>query len=183
MSAVRKIKPALLNGDVDPQTTRTIQALRGVGLLADISHIEHALLTLALEMEERSFKKGEDIITEGAQGTELFILTEGRVAVLKATPEGDEYKVAIFDSAKKIAFGESGLIEADSRSATIRAEVDSVCLALGRESFEKFSKDHPEWALPIYRRIAHAVMARLKKTNNDMLLIYNALVAEIRGHQ
>jgi CRP/FNR family cyclic AMP-dependent transcriptional regulator len=172
MSAAPKITQ--LNAPLIPH-------LKAVSLFKDIANDAEAMRSLAHVMQERHYKAGEDIIKEGTLGTELFILISGQASVYKAPPQGEEYKVAIFEGTKNISFGESGLIESDLRSATIRADVDSTCLALDRKDFELFSQTRPDWALPVYRRIAHAVMARLKKTNNDMLLLYNALVSEIRG--
>jgi CRP/FNR family cyclic AMP-dependent transcriptional regulator len=155
--------------------------LHGVDLFQDIRDLENALDSLAALMSERRFAAGSEIIREGSSSTEMFILIEGRASVYKSTPTGDTYKVAIFEGKNNIAFGESGLIESDSRTATITADTNCLCLVLDRAAFERFSGNSPHWALPIYRRIAHAVMARLRKTNNDMLLLYNALVTEIRG--
>ncbi len=150
-------------------------------LFADIHAEPKALEALVSIMNTRKISAGVDILTEGQSGTEMLILIEGQASVYKSTPQGDEFKVAIFNGEKNIAFGEGGIIDADARSATIRADTDCVCIILERNAFEKYSATYPQWALPIYRRIAQAVMSRMKKTNDDMLLLYNALVAEIRG--
>lgn len=166
-----------------PETygSKILERLHGVMLFSDIKDQRGALEALVSIMGSRRIPAGKDILTEGTNGTEMFILLEGRASVYKSTPQGDEYKVAIFEGEKCVAFGESGLIDADARSATIRADVECHCIILERGAFEKYSTQYPQWALPIYRRIAQAVMTRMKKTNNDMLLLYNALVAEIRG--
>jgi CRP/FNR family cyclic AMP-dependent transcriptional regulator len=80
-----------------------------------------------------------------------------------------------------MAFGESGLIESELRTATIRADTHCRCMVMTRKDFEGFSERYAHWALPIYKRIAFGVMGRLRKSNEDMLLLYNALVEEIRG--
>ena len=159
-----------------------LSQLNEVSLLSEIREAPGALQALAGIMTRKSFLESGEILLEGTPGTEMFILVEGQAAVYKNTPQGDRYKVAIFRGENKIVLGEGGLIENETRTATIVAESDCVCLVLERQAFEKFSRAHPEWALPIYRKIAHSVMARLKNTNNDMLLLYNALVAEIRGN-
>jgi CRP-like cAMP-binding protein len=152
-----------------------------VVLFSDIRTQKGAVEALVSIMGDRTINAGSNIIVEGTNGTEMFILYQGRASVFKSTPQGDEYKVAIFEGEKNIAFGESGLIDADSRSATIRADTECHCVVLERKAFERYSAAYPQWALPIYRRIAQSVMTRMKKTNNDMMLLYNALVAEIRG--
>lgn len=159
-----------------------LDSLRNVAIFTDIRESNDAMVALGQIMKEREFTAGSSIIEEGEEGTEMFILIAGQASVYKKPPGGDEYKVAIFSGEKQVAFGESGLVEGELRSASIRADVDCRCLALSRGTFEEFSKTHPQWALPIYRRIALSVMTRLRKINNDMLLLYNALVAEIRGH-
>ena len=90
--------------------------------------------------------------------------------------------VANLEGAARPSFGEGALIDTEARTATICAETTVVCLVLMRSNFEKFSAEHPHWAIPIYHRIAGAVLTRLRKTNNDLMLLYKALVAEIRGH-
>ncbi len=164
-----------------PNTKPSPDHLKSVGIFADIKEVPAALDALALIMHLKVFNKGHDIIKEGTEGTEMYILISGTAAIFKQTPGGDEYKVFILHGDKHPAFGETGLLEAEKRSATIRCDTQCQCLLLGRADFEKFSKDHPEWALPVYRKIAHNVVGRLRKTNDDLLLLYNALVAEIRG--
>ena len=183
MSTAKKLDSISANSP-RPETygSHVVSKLHDVVLFADIRHDPGAIEALASIMSERKIKAGVDILTEGTNGTEMFILLDGRASVYKSTPQGDHYKVAIFEGNKNIAFGESGLIDADSRSATIRADVECHVIVLERLAFEKYSASYPQWALPIYRRIAQAVMARMKKTNNDMLLLYNALVDEIRGN-
>jgi CRP-like cAMP-binding protein len=112
----------------------------------------------------------------------MFLLVEGDAVVTKSTPEGESYRVAILRAEQFAFFGEGGLLDSEARSATIRAETPCRCLVLHREMFEKFGREHPQWAMPILLRIARVVMTRLRKTNHDMGLLYNALVAEIRGH-
>lgn len=155
--------------------------LSEVSLFGDIKDSPGALEELARAMELRTFKPDECIIREGETGSEMFLLVEGQASVHKSTAEGDQYKVAILTAEKHPFFGEGGLLDSDARSATIKADSLCYCLVLKREAFDAFGHSRPEWALPILLRIARAVMVRLRKTNNDLTLLYNALVAEIRG--
>lgn len=182
MSLAPKLKPASpIDRPLDTYGSKLLARMHDVVLFSDIKNESGAIEALVSIMSDRTVREGADIIVEGTSGTEMFILYSGRASVYKSTPQGDEYKVAIFEGEKNIAFGESGLIDADARSATIRADTECHCVVLDRKAFERYSATYPQWALPIYRRIAQAVMARMKKTNNDMMLLYNALVAEIRG--
>lgn len=165
-----------------PDSPHHLEDLKKVELFKDLAHNEEALKALSSVITEKFFRPRVDIIQESTEGTEMFILIEGKAAVYKTTPGGDLYKVAILNGEHRIAFGESGLIESEKRTATIKSEDECHCLVLDRHAFEIFSQNHPAWALPIYRRIATSIMTRLRKTNDDMLLLYNALVSEIRGH-
>ena len=78
-------------------------------------------------------------------------------------------------------FGEGALLDSDARSATIRAEDECHCLVLSREHFDQIGIQHPDWCLPVMRRISRVVMGRFKKANHDLLMLYHALVSEIRG--
>jgi CRP-like cAMP-binding protein len=158
-----------------------VKFLRDVSLFADIKDIGGALDDLSSVMVVRVFKPQENIIREGESGSEMFLLVGGQASVHKSTSEGDQYKVAILTGTKHPFFGEGGLLDSDARSATIKADTQCFCLVLERSAFEAFGKRHPEWSLPILLRIARVVMARLRGTNNDLMLLYNALVAEIRG--
>jgi CRP-like cAMP-binding protein len=156
--------------------------LRAVVLFADIREHPQALEMVAGVMEERVFPPSSYIIREGETGSEMFFLIEGQASVYKSTTEGEPYKVAILMGAQRAFFGEGALLDSDSRSASIRADSECRCLVLKRDAFDKFGASHPELALPVLRRIARAVMARLRKSNEDILLLYNALVGEIRGN-
>jgi CRP/FNR family cyclic AMP-dependent transcriptional regulator len=132
-------------------------------------------------MSPCKFGPGTRILEEGTVGSEMYLLLRGRVAVFKKTASGDEYKVADLQDHMNIFFGEGALLDVDTRSATIQSVTDCECYSINREDFEAFSKEHPELALPVFKKIARAVMARFRKANQDFLLVYNALVAEIRG--
>lgn len=182
MSLAQKLLQPKLDHETQLQRAeQRVAFLREVSLFGDIKDSPEAMEELARAMELRSFKPEEYIIREGETGSEMFLLVEGQACVQKSTAEGDQYKVAILTAEKHPFFGEGGLLDSDARSATIKAESVCYCLVLKREVFEAFGRRHPEWALPILLRIARAVMARLRKTNNDLTLLYNALVAEIRG--
>jgi CRP-like cAMP-binding protein len=156
--------------------------LRKVSLFDDLASNEPALREFATLLQEHVFQKGAHIITEGTPSSEMFILISGRAEVFKTTPEGDKFKVSILEGKDHAFFGEGGLIHSEVRSASIISECECQCLILKREDFERLGNSHPEWALPFYRRIAAIVLSRLRKTNGDLMVLYKALVAEIRGH-
>jgi CRP/FNR family transcriptional regulator, cyclic AMP receptor protein len=164
------------------QDLSRIEHLQAVSLFEDIQHDLSALQALADSLVSKQYKPGETIISENDTGSEMFLLVGGQASVYKSTADGEKYKVVILQGAQHAFFGEGALLDSDARSATIIADTLSQCLVLKREAFERFCLDHPLQALPILRRIARAVMARLRNSNDDLMLLYNALISEIRGH-
>jgi CRP-like cAMP-binding protein len=159
-------------------------ALTKVALFADIRANDAALSALHELMRELRFRAGQTIIKEGDQGEDFFILAEGSAGVYKTTSEGDSYKVAILHGHQGTFFGEGALLEADTRTATITADTDCLCFVLAAKDFDRFCKAHPDWAMPILKRVAHAIMHRLKNMNRDLSLLYKALVDEFsRNHE
>jgi CRP-like cAMP-binding protein len=150
-------------------------------IFEDFKNSPEVLARIERIMKPCQFEPGTYILQEGALGSHMFLLLRGRVAVLKRTPSGDEYKVADLHDHMNIFFGEGALLDIDARSASIKAITHCECYSIEREDFDKFSHENPELALPVFKRIARAVMSRFRKTNHEFLLIYNALVAEIRG--
>lgn len=162
-------------------TEERMEHLKRVSLFTEIAANPDALRQFALIMEERVFQPGVKIIVEGSQSPEMFILMSGQASVIKTTPEGDPFKVAILKDDSHAFFGEGGLIYDEARSATIITDTECHCLVLVRKNFEEFGNAHPDWALPFYRRISANVLSRLRKANDDLLILYKALVSEIRG--
>jgi CRP-like cAMP-binding protein len=92
----------------------------------DLSHLGRAVV-------ERKFKKGETIVSQGEQAVAFFMLTKGRVAVVK----GDGLRLS--DKLNEIGaggfFGEMALLDGAPRAASIKALEDTECLVLSRWDF------------------------------------------------
>jgi CRP-like cAMP-binding protein len=161
-----------------PVTVGAEEILAKVSLFADIKDNSAAFSALFKLMKMRDYQAGETILHEGDTGTDFFILADGNAGVFKKTQDGDLYKVAILAGHMGAFFGESGLLESDTRTATIRAETECKCMVLSKSDFEAYCNANPEWALPILKRVAKAIMHRLKNMNHDLGLLYKALVDE-----
>jgi CRP-like cAMP-binding protein len=158
-----------------------IEILSKVNLFAGIKENANALEAISAIMAEKEYNKGDKLIEEGALGDEFFILLEGQVSIYRKTPDGDTYKVLILKGESHPALGEGGLVEAEPRSATVVCDKHCKCLVLTRDAFAKFSDENPKWSLPIFKKISLMLMARLKQTSTDLMLLHKALMNEIRG--
>lgn len=158
-----------------------IKVLNKVKLLSGLHGKHEALNVLVHLMNVRSYKTDQVVIQEGKVEHELYILLKGQVSIYKNTPDQASYKVAILKDEYTPALGEGGLIEGDSRTATVRCDSDCQFLVLTRNDFNKFCDQHPEWALPIIKSIAIMLISRLHQSNKDVTLLHKALMHEIRG--
>jgi len=158
-----------------------IAFLAKVALMADIKDLPGALDHVASLLEEKKFAKDEAIIREGEAGTDMYFLMKGEAGVFKSTSDGEPFPVTVLKDSMFVFFGEGALLDDDTRSATIKAQTDCICLVFTKKQFETFCVDQPQWALPFLKRVARIVMGRLRKTNADFVVLYNALVNEMRG--
>lgn len=173
MTALKMIKP-----DIEESL---LQLLPNVPLFADIKDIPGAIAEFAQYTSKDTFKAGDMIIREGDRGDRMFILTEGQAAVYRNTADGEGFKVVILNGTDHPFFGEGALLDEDARTASIKAESDCSCVVLTRQAFDEFGAKAPHLALPIMKRVSRAVMRRVAKQGSDLVLLYNALVSQIRG--
>ena len=74
-----------------------VKELRAFPLLAKIKDEDIKILAGLLEVHKT--QAGENIITEGDTGSEMYILIDGVVDVIKTTVFGDKFVVATLDAA------------------------------------------------------------------------------------
>jgi CRP/FNR family transcriptional regulator, cyclic AMP receptor protein len=100
---------------------------------------------------KRRFKRGELVVEQGKKSNALFILLTGRARVLTTDTRGRE--VILADLALGDYIGEMSLIDNEPHSASVRAEVQTDVLMLGRVEFAR--------CLPENTSMAYAVMKGL----------------------
>lgn len=129
----------------------------------------------------KHYDKDSIVINEGDSGDEMFIVFEGEVEIRKRTRSGDEYTVVKLTAEHNVFFGELAIISEGERSATVIARSKSTFLTITKVNFEAFCEEHPTIGLHITKEILKTIAARLRKTNDDMLTIFDALVHEIKN--
>src|SRR5688572_28949765 len=89
-----------------------------------------------------SFTFGQPIVTEGASADAFYVLASGTARVVKTGPGGEEISLGLMRPGE--SFGEIGLLEETTRSATIRASGDVHVFRLDRAIFEALVHGSPE---------------------------------------
>ncbi len=109
-------------------------------------------------MVPRTYKSGETIVKEKDQPAGFFVITSGKVEVVRGA-EGDNPQVLATLGPGEF-FGEMALFEGYPRSATVRALEDAECLAMTRWDFKAELTEHAEMAVAVLE----TVVRRLRET-------------------
>ena len=93
-------------------------------------------------MREQAFAAGCEIITEGDEGDEFYILVSGTVRVTQWQDAGDgsgrrEKRTLVECLSRGDSFGDVALIHGIQRTSTVTATSDAVCMSLDRTTFQK----------------------------------------------
>jgi len=110
----------------------------------------------------RRVEKGEDIVFQTDEGTDLYILLKGKVKVSLMSEDGQE--LILTNLNEGAFFGEMSLIDGKSRSATVVAAEDAALGVLQRDKFINTMKKNPIIAFDLLT----AVVDRLRKAD-DMI--------------
>ena len=98
------------------------------------------LQTVIDSFEEKKYKAGENVITQGDEGDVLYLVDSGELDCEKVFKAGDPPTFLKKYHAGE-SFGELALLYNAPRAATIRATTESTCWALDRECFNNIVKN------------------------------------------
>ncbi len=154
-----------------------ISVLRSFPMLSRISDDE--LKVFAGMLSEIHIEKGKNIITEGDDGNEMYILVSGTVEIIKTTVFGEKFVCASLDDSMHAIFGEMALLDRDKRSATVRARTDCIALAIDNKSFDDFSSRYPHAGVELLKFININLVRNLRAENENLNMVYQALIEEI----
>jgi CRP/FNR family cyclic AMP-dependent transcriptional regulator len=135
--------------------------LRSVEIFAGLSGEQ--LSTLANIFTTHQLKEGEVLFSQGDEASDLFLVSEGFVEVVREATEEAEGKV-IVNLGPGQSVGEMALVDRGTRSATIRAVTDdTVVVSMSSDNFEKFCEENTEIGYRIMRNIAADLSFRLRR--------------------
>lgn len=99
-------------------------------------------------MEEKNFKAGDTVISQGEDGDVLYVVDDGELDCYKKFKEGPEKHLKVYLPGE--AFGELALLYNAPRAATIKCKTDSTLFALDRLTFNNIVKDAAQKRRKIY---------------------------------
>jgi CRP-like cAMP-binding protein/predicted acylesterase/phospholipase RssA len=132
--------------------SRQRELLRVLGRSTVFCNTSPALLRRLLEAATLAkFTTGENICRQGDVGEYLFVVVQGEVEVVRATPESQTPRVVALLH-RGDCFGEIALIEHSTRNAFVNASRDSEILIIGKREFDGLYR-----SCFSFRRSIHAV--------------------------
>jgi len=134
--------------------------LASASLFSELSRKD--LKRLASATITRAYKKGDTIVKEGADAVAFYLITKGRVNVMRSGKGDGQSALASLGPGE--FFGEMALLDSYPRSASVVASEDTECVVLSRFDFMAELRSNPHIAvqmLPVLSR-------RLRKLQQDM---------------
>jgi len=104
------------------------------------------------------FEAGETIFGEGELGTEMYIIQDGRVEIVKQIV-GEARQLAVLE--KGDFFGEMAILEDKPRTAAARALTPIKLLMINGSTFDQMLRSNPEIAVRMMRKLSR----RLRETD------------------
>ncbi|MFP5467420.1 MAG: Crp/Fnr family transcriptional regulator [Gammaproteobacteria bacterium] len=126
-----------------------LELIRRVPLFSTLTQAQAE--SVADAVVKRRYRRGEEIVEQGKKSNFLAIVLTGRARVVTQDNRGREVILATMNPGDYI--GEMSLIDNQSHAATVRAEVQTDVLILGRAEFAR--------CLPENSSMAYAVMKGL----------------------
>jgi CRP/FNR family transcriptional regulator, cyclic AMP receptor protein len=126
------------------------------------------LMTLATFSREKRFPSGASLFQEGDEGSEMYIILEGRVMISKFIPGAGEEALAILERGD--FFGEMSLIDGEPRSADARAHGSPLTvLALDQGTVREVLAMDPHAALEFLQLLCRLVANRLREIDEKVI--------------
>ena len=144
----------------------SLDLIRRVPLFSMLTDAQAA--SVADAVVKRRFKRGEAIMEQGKKTNALFILLNGRARVVTADGRGREVILATLQPGDHI--GEMSLIDNEPHSATVRAEVQTDVLMLGRQEFARCLPENSTMAYAIMRGLVQRLRQADRKIESLALM-------------
>ena len=114
------------------------------------------------------FKRGESIVEQGKKSNSLAIILTGRARVVTTDMRGREVILATMQPGDYI--GEMSLIDNEPHSATVRAEVQTDMLILGRAEFARCLPENSSLSYAIMRGLVQRLRSADRQIESLALL-------------
>lgn len=115
--------------------------------------------------EIRRYRAGDAIIEEGDQGTEVFLVLEGKAEVYATVeqPGDHEHRTGLARLAADEVIGELALFDHEPRTASVIAVTDCEVAVMDGQILASYMDQHPEQGYWILKNIFSQVVRRMRQ--------------------
>jgi CRP-like cAMP-binding protein len=141
-------------------------------LLRELGH--DAIVSIADQIRSMELEDGTELVGQGEEADELYLLLSGRLEVVIETDSGPQTLTTLEPGS---TVGEIALLAGDRRSATVRACAPSEVAVISEAGFKRLLAAHPAQAEGLARR----AVERLRETQliGQLNRIFGHLDAEV----
>ena len=148
------------------------------------SHLFQSLSEADLEIVSgrtklRQFFPEDTIVWQGQPSDSLYLILNGIVAVKHVGPDGDKLLAYLVSGN---TFGEVGILENRSRSATVAAVSEVDVLVLRREDFIDLLERYPKVAIALARTLGNYLVEANRRLSNAEKKVRMLVVASLSPH-
>jgi ATP/ADP translocase/HEAT repeat protein len=145
------------------ETARTINEIDTMLLLRRVPLFQgldpEDLQRIASTCSEHVLPAGEALVREGAIGSELFVIVEGTVQVVRDEPDGTSRRIRAYQAGDHI--GELAVLRDRPRAASVIAEGGGVrALVIDGENLKAILRERPEAAMAMLATLAERISAQ-----------------------
>ncbi len=133
-----------------PDVKETVKFIKKVPLFATLNNrqLEH----LAKRFVDRSYKTGDEIVSQGQGGEGFFIFTSGKAQVTRQRTDGTS--LVVNEIGPTDFLGELALLDDGLRTASAIATEPVSCIVLTRWDFISVLKEDADMAIAILQELA-----------------------------
>jgi len=131
---------------------------------------QEALERILSSTSLRTYHEGDIIVTEGEEGSSLFLIVSGEVKVYTRGQRGEHIPLAELGPGD--FFGEVSLLTGRPRTATITAKTQVAAIELTKDDVDGIANDHPDVRSVLedfYERRAHDTVEAVIRRMRDEL--------------
>lgn len=157
---------------------------KSIGMFEELE--EQELGQVREAFSHREVPAGQNLVVEGEDGYEMFVLVHGKVRITKSmllsnvnipflTMENPRKVLATLDGSSYPIFGEMALVDRDVRSATIQILEDSEFLVTDRERFFELTRRNPSLGFKLLLAVSRRLAATVRRNNQELVKLTTAL--------
>ncbi len=147
-----------------------VSKVKAIDLFKNID--EKILNAIASVLKEEHFKEGQIIFTEDDASDEIYFIFSGEVEIIKIVNRKEGVTQALSSLGRGDFFGEMALFDKKNRSATVKANGNTVLLKLSRKDFYYFLENDAQIAVSLLGGMLLGTTKRLRETDIGYVTIY-----------